>query len=120
MQTMTLGGYTFWRNPEQFDEPRLKRFTAEVPTYGGSAFFSWGTFLAGQVIILEWSWMDETMWDQLQTLLEADTQIVWDPQTGSTYNVEITKLEGAYVESALVDASWRQKVKVELLIRSAV
>ena len=120
MQAMTLGGYTFWRNPEQFDEPRLRKFASEVQTYGGVAYFSWGTFLAGQKCVLQWSWMNETMWDQLQTLLEDDTQKVWNPQDGNTYNVEIMRLDGAYVKSALLDASWRQDVQLELLIRSQV
>lgn len=120
MQKMTLGGYTFWRNPNQFDIPRQRKFAAEVQTYESSAYFSWGTYLTGQKIALEWEWMDETMWDQLQTLLENDTQVVWNPRDGNTYNVEIMRLDGAYVESALLDAAWRNEVKLELLIRSMV
>ena len=120
MQKMTLGGYTFWRNPDQFDIPRERRYTAQVDTYAGSAFFSWGTFIEGQTIVLSWEWMDETMWDQLQTLLEGDAQIVWDPKDGNTYNVQMTRLDGAYVENALLDAPWRKSVKVELSIRSVV
>ena len=79
-----------------------------VKTYSGAAYFSWGTLQEGQEILIEWGWMKEAQWDQLQTLLEADTQIVWDPQTGTTYNVEVTRLEGIYFESSLIDAAYRK------------
>ena len=120
MEKMTLGAYTFWRNPVSFDVPRKVKYSANVKTFEGDAYYSWGTELAGQKIVLEWDWMTDTAFDEFQTLLEDDETKVWDPQTGSTYNVEILKLDGAYVESSLLDAPWRKSVKLELLIRSEV
>lgn len=118
MEAMLLGGYTFWRNPVLFDDPKEYRSTSSVSTYSSYAFFSYGTFLGGQEVVLEWDWMTESMFDTLQTLLEQDTAHEWNPQTGTLYIVEILKLEGKYVESALEDAPWRRSVKLTLLVKS--
>jgi hypothetical protein len=124
MNKMTLSGEsgqcTVWRNPNSFTLPKKDKYASNINTYGGTAYFSWGTFTAGQKIKLEWDWYDSTSFDTLQTLLENDEQIVWDPQTGITYNVEMMKLNGKYVESSLVDAPWRRSVVLELLIQSEV
>jgi len=120
MSGQTLNSYEFWRDPNNFTIPRKVKFSASVPTYGGVAYFSWGTFTAGQEIILEWDQMTSTMFDQLQTILEFDTQVVWNPQTGTSYNVEVLQLEGRYVRNALLDAEYREDVKLSLLIRSEV
>lgn len=120
MDKMTLGGYEFWRNPNKFTVPKKDRYTSFVKTYGGAVFFSWGTFIEGVEITLEWEYMTETMFDQLQTLLEADAEIVWNPQTGDTYNVEIRSLEGKYLTTSLLDAEWREDVRLILAITSEV
>jgi hypothetical protein len=121
---MTLSGEsgqcTVWRNPNNFTVPNKEKYSANIQTYGGTAYFSWGTFIAGQKIKLEWDWYDSTSFDTLQTMLEDDEQKVWNPQTGSTYNVEIKKLSGKYLESALLDAPWRRNVILELVIQSEV
>ena len=118
MEKMTLGGYQFWRNPTSFTEPRDYRSSATADTYSGVMFFSWGIFTDGQEIVLEWDWMTSTMFAVLQTLLEQDTAHNWNSQLGTSYVVQILSLEGKYIESALSDAPWRQKVKLTLLIRS--
>lgn len=120
MIKMTLGSYTFWRNPTQFTIPRKIRSVAVVQTYEAAAFFTWGLFTSGQRCILEWKAVTSSMWDSLQTLLEADDQIIWDPQTGATYNIQIMRLDGEYWESALTDAEYRRDIQLELLIRSQV
>ena len=122
MNKMTLSGEsgqcTVWRNPNKFTIPNKTKFSSSIETYGGIAYFSWGMFTAGQKIKLEWDWYDSASFDSLQTLLEDDEQKVWDPQTGTTYTVEMIKLDGKYLESALLDAPWRRDVVLELLIRS--
>jgi hypothetical protein len=118
MNAMTLGGYTFWRNPTQFDIPKDYRSSDTANTYSGVMFFSWGIFTDGQEITLEWDWMTDTMFNTLQTLLEQDTAHNWNSQLGTSYVVQILKLEGKYLESALSDAPWRRNVKLTLLIRS--
>jgi hypothetical protein len=120
MQKMSLGSYTFDRNPVQFDVPKKIKYSANVSTYSGESYFSWGTGIAGQRITLEWDWMTSTAFDQFQSILEEDAQKVWDPKSGSTYNVEVLSLDGKYVESSLLDAPWRRDVKLSLLIRSEV
>jgi hypothetical protein len=118
MTKMTLGAYTFWRNPTRFTIPKQYKSYATVDTYSAVQFFSWGMFTAGQEILLEWEWMDSSAFASLQDLLDDDTQKTWDPKTGTTYTVEVLSLDGRYVESALIDADWRQDVKLKLLIRS--
>lgn len=116
MQKMTLGSYTFWRNPKQSPIPRQLRHTASVKTYGGTAFFSWGLFY-GQTVLLEWDWMTSDAFDSFQSLLEDDEEKIWNPQIGTNYDVEILKLDGIYMEDALTDANWRKNVKLSLLIK---
>lgn len=120
MNKMTLGGYTFARNPNKSTEPKQYRSTSVVPTYGGAAFFSWGMFIEGLEVTLEWDYMTEAMFEQLQSLLDDDESKVWDPQTGSTYNVQMLTLEGEYLTTSLLDAEWRQNVKLTMVIMSEV
>ena len=120
MNKMTLNAVEFWRNPDTFTIPKKVKHSSWVQTYGGVAYFSWGTFLAGQEIVLEWKLMTSTMFGQLQTILELDSQVVWNPQTGTSYNVDVLRLEGRYVRNALLDADYREDVQLSLLIRTEV
>jgi len=117
---MQLGGNPLWRNPTQFSIPKDEKHYSIIPTYSGVAFFTWGLFTAGQIVELEWEWMDSAAFGTLQGLLEDDVQKVWDPKISGegTFNVELLSLNGKYVESALHDANWRQNVRLELLVRS--
>lgn len=118
---MTLGTYTFAINPNEpvpiLSEERRGR---SLKTLGGIAFFSWGTFIAGQEILLPWSFMPTAQYAELLALLNADAQIVWDPENGATYNVEILSLAGEYHLSAGAAAAYRKNVKLKLLIISEV
>jgi hypothetical protein len=118
MAKMTLGGYTYLWNPDKSTEPREIRFNSLVHTYGGAAFFSWGTSIIGLPVVHEWNYMDETMFQQLQTFLEDDEIKVWNPQTGTNYNVQIVALSGDYLTTSLYDAPWRENVKLEMVIMS--
>jgi hypothetical protein len=118
MNKMTLGGYTVWNNPEKFTIPKKYRNTASKSTYSGVMFFSYGLFTDGQEVVLEWDWCPIATFDALQILLEQDTAHNWNPQTGTSYVVQILKLDGKYVLNSLLDAPWRRDVKLTLLIRS--
>jgi len=120
MQKMILGAYTFDRNPSQFDIPKKVKYSSNVVTYEGDAYFSWGTGIAGTHAILEWEWMTAAAFAEFQSLLEDDSSKVWNTQLGTSYNVEIISLDGTYLEDSLSDAPWRKGVKLDLLIRSAV
>jgi len=120
MDKMILGGYTFTWNPEKCTVPRKTKSSSTVETYSGAVYFSWGTLIAGQMISLEWDWLDEAQWDEFQTLLEADAEVVWNPRTGTTYNVEISKLQGTYQAKSLTDAAYRRNVVLSLIIISEV
>jgi hypothetical protein len=116
MDKQVLGSYTFWRNPDKFTIPKSSKVFATVPTFTDEAYFSWGMFLVGQRIVLEWDWMTSDMFDELQDILETDAAVVWDPQTDVTYDVQVLELDGTYVEKSLLDADWRRAVRLSLMI----
>jgi len=118
---MILGSYTFAINPNE-PVPIIteERRGSSLKTMGGVAFFSWGTFIAGQEVKLPWSFMSTTQYGELLTLLTADAQVVWNPENGSTYNVEILSLHGEYHLSAGASAPYRKNVELKLLIMSEV
>jgi len=118
---MTLGSYTFAINPNE-PVPIIteERRGSSIKTLGGVAFYSWGTFIAGQEIVLPWSFMPTAQYGELLSLLTADAQVVWDPENGSTYNVEILSLNGEYHLSAGAGAAYRKNVEMKLLIISEV
>lgn len=118
---MTLGSYTFAINPnEPVPIVSEERRGLAIKTFGGVEFFSWGTFIAGKEIKLPWSFMSTAQYNQLLALLVADAQVVWDPENGSTYNVEILSLHGEYHLSAAAGAAYRKNVELKLLILSEV
>ena len=118
---MTLGAYTFAINPnEPVSIITQERRASSIKTLGGIAFFSWGALLPGQEILLPWSFMTTAQYNSLHGLLTADAQVVWDPENGSTYNVEILSLKGEYHLDAGAGAAYRKNVEMVLLIMSAV
>lgn len=113
---MTLGTYEFDRPPSECTIITGDRITASARTYSGVAFFSWGTMLAGKIIALNWPHMPPDMFDDLAKLRDDDVSLEWDPEAeaGTTYEVEIIKLSGAYWIN--MTDEWRQNVALELLI----
>ena len=87
-------------------------------TLGGAEFFSWGCFIAGVELELFWTSMPTAQYADLLTLLKADAQVVWNPENGSTYNVQILSLNGQYHLDASGSATWRKQVKLKLVIIS--
>jgi len=115
---MTLGSYTFAQPPRTCTIPLKERRCKDIDTLGGAAFFSWGPFLAGQKIEIGWRWMSTTMFNAIYALLVADAQVVWDPENGSTYNVEITGFTGEYHHSTYATAANKKNVSLKLTIIS--
>ena len=123
MANMTLGGYTFSANPSDMPVIKAKRHTGYVKTYSSAAFFSWGTILPGTEVFLEWTYMPGDMFESLDALLAADTQVVFDPQDGSglTFNVEILNLDAKHFLKFGTDSGTLKKdVKMLLLIVSEI
>lgn len=121
--TMTLGGYTFARNPAALDGIITpQRHIAVVDTYGGVAVFSWGLMIEGTRWKLMWQAIPAAMWDELDTLYQADASVVWNPDDGEskTYNVQIMSLIGSYFMQLAGSSGHRQNVVMELLITSEV
>jgi hypothetical protein len=124
MANMALASYTFEKNPTNVDDIiRKKRRVSSIKTFTKVAVFSWGVSIVGQTIVLNWDYMPTGMYESLRTLYEADSQVVFDPQNGTskTYNVEVMDLSGKYF-IYLDNASGHhyQNVKLSLLIASEV
>lgn len=119
---MSLGSYTFLRNPEFCTYPQKRKMASVVETLGGAAYFSWGCVLPGQIIELTWPGMETTMFDELMTKFEADAQEVFNPDVGLgvTYNVEMKSLLGEFLAPYSGAADYKKNVKMELVIISEV
>lgn len=117
---MTLGGYTFTLNPEKCTKPLKEKRSSAVKTLGGVTYFSWGTYIQGQQAILEWKFCHVAQFSQFETLNNNNAQIVWNPGGGTSYYVEILKLEGKYFIDQTAGATHRGDVKLTLVIMSEV
>ena len=116
MDNMTLGGYLFDWNPDQFGILKEEKYTGVVLTYGSIGYFSFGTSIVGKQILLEWNWMKQSQFDTLNGLYLSDESKIWIPGDGYIYTVEILKLDGMYFEVSGLDAPYRKEVKMLLLI----
>ena len=119
---MSLGSYTFYRNPETCIYPQKRKMASVVETLGGAAYFSWGCVLPGQILELNWPGMETTMFDELMTLFEADAQVIFDPDVGLgiTYNVEILSLLGDFLAPYSGASGYKKNVEMKLVIISEV
>lgn len=122
MNKMILGGVTFTYNSKiNFPVIKPRKRNSTVDTYGGVAYFSLSPTIKGVMVPLEWDWMPAAQFDSLNTLYQADDLIVFDPSGGgggTTYNVIIKELDGIYWLNMDTNESYREKVKMELLIMS--
>lgn len=116
----SLGGYTFYWDPDKMGIPEKKKDVSRVKTYGGSAVFEWEAILQGTLVPLEWNFMPKGMYNALRAMyLQTGQTFVWDPDTGgNTYNVKILDCSAEYHEVLNHGGPWRQKVKLILDIRS--
>lgn len=78
---MKLGDFTFTWDPDKWTPPEEHRDNAEEKTYTSIAFFSWGSRIIGEKILLEWEWMPEDQYRRIKMLESADAQVEWDPET---------------------------------------
>ena len=113
--SMQLGSLIFneWV-PDEYDLPLPVRSAASVDTNGGVAFFSWGIRDVGQKITISWDAMTKTLFESLVALMVADASVVWLPEDGFSYTVQVLDVEGTLVTT--YDNAYRQKVSVVLLI----
>lgn len=117
-KNMTLDGYRFPWNPEKCTVPRPEKAVAVVTTYTSAAVFSWGMILPGKEIELTWEWMELDQWNALDTIYQDDSSVVWYPDDGFAYIVEILSLVGEYVVGAEIEAPRRENIVLRLVIIS--
>lgn len=123
MANISIGTVTLDHNPTRMTLVRQEKSCAQVQTYEGVAFFSWGASIVGKGIELEFSYVDSAIFDDLDDLYKADAAVVFNPQDGSSksYNVEITRLDGEYHRTLdFTSGHLRKNVRITLLILSQV
>ncbi|OPY90575.1 MAG: hypothetical protein A4E73_02419 [Syntrophaceae bacterium PtaU1.Bin231] len=125
MANMSIGGVTLSSNPSACSLIKADKSCSLIQTYGGAAFFNWGTVLQGKEIELRWEYMEETDFASLDALMDGDGTVIFDPQdgSGSTYNVWLISLDGDY-HLALGDGDdssvYRRDVSLIMAIESEV
>jgi hypothetical protein len=121
MANMVLGSYTFASNPSSMNMIQKGLTVAHKETYTSVALFSWGATYAGVILDLEWDYMRTDQWSSLDTIYQADTAVVLNPNDGTskTFNVHVLSLDGEYHISFEADSSHsRKNVRMRLLILS--
>jgi hypothetical protein len=123
MSNMVLGSHTFVKQPATMTLIQKDREVAKVKTYSSVALFSWGASIIGKTIEISWPFMTTSEYASFQAIYEADAQVVFDPQDGSskTYNVELLSLTSEYfIHLSNASGHNRRNVKLTLLIMSEV
>lgn len=118
MTTMSLGNYTFTRNPSGMTVLKPRRVINPVETLGGLEILSFGIFYAGQRVIVKWNYCPVAVWLSLIDLEDDDASKVFTPGDGHTYNVQILSLNGEYYADTAASATWRKNVELTLVIES--
>lgn len=96
---MVLGSYTFDIDPARVtgldaDSLIKAKETAVAGTLTSSILFQWSPVTAGAEVVLEWERMDTAMWNQLQSMVEATSEVTFNPDIGgTTFQVIPVKLE---------------------------
>lgn len=117
---MILDSYTFLLNPEECEMPIKEKRASSVKTLTGAEFFSWGSVLEGVTLTLKWRFMPVAMFTQFETIRNNDDQIVFNPGSGTNYNVEVLGLKGAWFLDQTAGAIHRKNVELKLVIMSEV
>jgi hypothetical protein len=129
MSNMVLNNYTFEENPSAINDIiRKKKVVTYVPTYSSVAIFDWGATYSGLKLDMEWNFMSETQFAQLESIwLDSSDTVVFNPNDGKgkTFNVYVLNLTGnyhLYMEDLTEDSdvTWRKDVRLSLIIKDEV
>lgn len=124
MSKMVLGGLVLPIETDLSPIIKPKRHTSKVQTLEGVAFFSFGVTIKGRDVTIKWDGMTATQYDQIQALVEADTEVPWVPVSGeaTSYTVEIEDFTGEYhsnlygTTTRWGGTAYRKKCELKLLI----
>lgn len=116
----SLGGYTFFWDPDRMTIPEKKKDVGVQKTYGGSAIFEWNPLLQGTRIDLKWDFMPRGMYKKLRQLYtQVGQTFEYDPNVGgNTYYVKIIELSGGYHDVVNADGKFRADVTLSLDCRA--
>lgn len=119
---MAVGEYTLPYYPSAFTTPCPDRSNAFVETLQSVAHFSWGFFIVGKSIELQWDYMPSEQFEALEAVFQEDEEQLWDPGIPGldlTYNVQILDFAGDFHEAVGTAVEiWRKNCKMTLLIMS--
>lgn len=124
MAEQILGEYSFEDDPEKMGIPESKKTVATVNTYSSAALFQWPAQIIGEKLVLEWTLMSDTMYEQLREFYLAGDVLTWQPRfatedvEGATYEVVVIDLSGVYNEATFHHQPYRFDVKLTLFILS--
>lgn len=120
MDKMILDSYTFPENPQEMDLIEAKKVVATIMTYTGQGIFQWDADIQDLSVMLRWDNISNVFWDILRAKYLSTSNVVFDPQNGSTYNVIVEDLTGKYIQYGLEFIPHRKDVELTLNIRSTV
>jgi hypothetical protein len=119
---MQLGEYPLPYYPSAFTSPCPDRSNAFVLTAESVAHFSWGFFIVGKTIDVQWDYMPSEQFEALEAIFQEDKEVFWDPGIPGlslTYNVQIVDFTGDFHEAVgTATEIWRKNCKMTLLIMS--
>ena len=121
MAAVVIGTRTLTLDPQRMTMVRIDKSCAHKQTYTSVAFFSWGTYIIGKEILLEWPAMFADEFEALDAIFAADVPFTFTPSDGSThtYSVNMTSFDGEYFRGrTLATPTTRKNVKMTLLIMS--
>jgi hypothetical protein len=119
MPKMSLGAYTFLKNPSGMTFLQKPRINSSAETYTSVAVFDWGTNWAGKKIKLTWGYISTVQYASMASIYEAGSIVVFDPQDGEahTFNVKVQNLNCSYhLQLTNATRKFRKDVELDLLI----
>ena len=122
MAKMVLDAYTFAVNPIRMTLVEPVKAASGIKTYSSAVYFSWDPTIEGKKLTLEWKYMSNAQYVELDTLCQADAAVVFDPKKddAKTYNVQIESLDSRYYAALDGTGGHRRDVKMSLFVLSEV
>ena len=119
--------YDFILLPGKMTMIREDKICSSELTFSDVAYFSWGASIIGKPITLHWNACPASQFAKFDTFYASDLPLIFDPTltevpADTTYNVEMTSLDGDYFLGGYDTGagSWRENVTMTLLILSEV
>jgi hypothetical protein len=77
---MKINSYIFDWKPWQYTIPDASKSSAVVLTHTSIGYFTWGNFIAGKRVELDWLDMSSKQYGRLQYLYTSSDPLIWYPE----------------------------------------